>query len=282
MLVLSLILFGAAFYLAAGFLKRRFESRLVMLERKRISMVEAGLSKEFWFIEPSRLKRKIRWALAIGALLSVVLFSPIPLFLLLGFVWFLPHGFLRLVQRRRQKKLERQLTTVLPAISASLRAGHTFERAIETLVRTTPPPISQEFELALKEIRLGATLDRALENLARRCPFRDLEIVVRAVQISARAGSNLAEAFDRVAETVRARASLRDRVAGLTAQGRLQAWVAIAMPIALTLILNLIAPEYLAPLFQTGVGRLLLGIAAVAMAAGGIWIHRISRREFSL
>ncbi|MFH1262849.1 MAG: type II secretion system F family protein [Pseudomonadota bacterium] len=279
MLWLSILCFGLTLSLLVRPMQRSLEKRFAGLERDRLKLVEIGLAKEFFFIEPTRMKKLLRTGLFVAISGSLLLRSAIPLVLLLPAIWFGPERLIRWVQSSRQRKLERQLQTVLPTLSATLRAGHTFERALEALSETASPPISQEFELVLKEVRLGVPLEAALDHFAERYPFRDLEIMVRAVQISTRAGSNLAEAFDRVAQTVLARAALRDRVATLTAQGRLQAWVAIAMPVALTAILQLMAPEYLAPLFESGGGRLLLLVAAVALTIGGIWIHKISRAE---
>lgn len=251
-----------------------------MLEEQHLSIVGQGLSREFLFIEPSRLKQRSRLLLWTGTLFTLIFFSPVPLLLALLMIWFIPVLFLRFVTDRRKTKLQKQLLHALPTIASTLRAGHTFERAVEATANNEPPPISQEFELVLKEIQFGATLAEALNHLVERCPLRDLEVMVRAVQISLRAGSNLAEAFDRVEEIVRTRAALKDRVSALTAQGRLQAWVAILMPVALILALNTIAPGYLSPLFETGVGRLGLILSAIALAIGGFWVHRISRMEF--
>jgi tight adherence protein B len=267
-------------YLAHEPLRRLLSERFGRIETERIALVERGLWKEFLFIQPERLKRNTRRALLTGFLLSLACSSPFPVLLAAAFIWFAPAASICFLTNRRRKQLQGQLSRALPTISATLRAGHTFERAVETLTRTESPPISQEFELVLKEIRFGTTLEQALENLVRRCPLRDLEVMVRAVQISARAGSNLAEAFDRVAEMVRARTLLKDRVSALTAQGRLQAWVSIGLPAALLPVLQLVDPGYLAPLFETGAGRLLLGVAGAALLVGGVWIHRISRMEF--
>jgi len=122
-------------------------------------------------------------------------------------------------------------------------------------------------------------MDRALENLLNRFPGRDQEIVVRAVGISRRVGSNLAEAFDRVADMVRSRAVLRNRLRALTAQGRMQAWIAIALPLFLTFALRYISPFYLDPLFHSRKGNLTLILTGLWMLIGAIWVQKISRVE---
>jgi tight adherence protein B len=276
----GLAFWGVAIFLLVPTLHREFEERWREAERDRLASIERGFSREFFFVEPERLRRLTRWGLLSGLALSAFSRSPFPFLASLLAAGVLPSALLWRIKNRRKRLLEHQLCHVLPTISATLRAGQTFERAVELLVRTESPPISQEFGLCLKEIRFGATLPEALENLARRCPCRDLEVMVRAVILSSRAGSNLAEAFDRVAETVRARALLRDRLSSLTAQGKAQAWVAIALPLVLVVVLQIIAPDYLDPLFRSGVGRMVLAFSALALLIGGIWVGRISRMEF--
>jgi tight adherence protein B len=127
---------------------------------------------------------------------------------------------------------------------------------------------------------MGVPIEASLKGLSDRFPGRDLEVVVQAVTISRKVGSNLAEAFDRVSEMVRTRAALRDKLSALTTQGRMQGWIAISMPFVMTLALSILAPGYLTPLFSTPVGQAVTGVAILMMALGGAWILKISRTEF--
>ncbi|HLG18335.1 MAG TPA: type II secretion system F family protein [Bdellovibrionota bacterium] len=274
----SVCLFFAIFLVLPPVI-RRHETNFRRMESEWLKMVRQGLANEFLFIEPHTFRQRTRWIAFAGLLATLLFRSLLPLAVCLASAWLLPYLFLRLLQRRRRALFHKQFSVVLPQLSSILRAGHTFERAVEALTRTQPPPLNQELELVLKELRLGVSMESALESLLERFPSRDLEIVVRAVGISRRVGSNLAEAFDRVAEMIRARSALRDRLSALTAQGKVQTWVAIAMPIVMTGALQMIAPGYLKPLLTTTTGHLLLALCAIAMTLGGFWIHRICRAE---
>jgi tight adherence protein B len=61
----------------------------------------------------------------------------------------------------------------------------------------------------------------------------------------------------------------------MTAQGRLSRVVVTAIPPLLLVAISLINPEYLRPLFHTGTGNLLLGVAAGMVVAGSLVIKRI-------
>ena len=238
--------------------------------------IRYGLSQEFFFIKPSALRWFVRLASISGLALALVLGSPFPALVGLSLAWYLPSLILRAIQHQRRKLFHKQFGAILPQISSILHAGHTFERAIESLRKIQPAPLRQELELLLKELQLGTPMEIALENLCQRFPGRDLEILARAISISRRVGSNLAEAFDRVSEVIRSRTALQNRLASLTAQGRMQAGVAIAMPFAMVAIMTFITPGYLNPFFYTLTGRFLMGVSLVFLTIGGIWVYKIS------
>jgi tight adherence protein B len=274
----SALLGGALVFLFRWALARH-EARLRKLQEEYLAFVRQGLAREFVFVEPGWLKKRLAWALILGAGVSVVTWSPLPCAAAAILGGITPYALLGYVKTRRKKLFEKQLAEALPQLSSILKAGHTFERALESLSRTSPNPLGQELQLVLKELQMGVSLSTSLDHLLSRFSFRDLEIVVRAVQMSRRVGTNLKEVFDRVGEMMRERAKARERLSALTAQGRMQAWIAIAMPVLLVVPLEWVSPGYLDPLWKTGTGRLVVLICALFLVVGGVWVHKISRAE---
>ena len=52
-------------------------------------------------------------------------------------------------------------------------------------------------------------------------------------------------------------------------------WVLTAIPVVLALVLTLINPGYLSPLFDHGSGRVLLVVSALMITAGSLVIRKI-------
>ncbi len=279
MLWLSALFIAASLFWIATNLVSRYQTKLLVVENEWEENVRYGLSEQFLFVNPTALRKSLLCMAAVGGLVSFVTLSPWPFFGSLLLAIGIPILLLRHIRNRRQTLFQKQFGLVLPQLSAILHAGHTFDRAIESLIRTQPAPLSQEFQIVAKELRLGTTMEEAMKNLCLRYPSRDLELVSSAVSISRRVGSNLSEAFDRVAEMIRARAALRDRLTALTAQGKVQAMVAIAMPILLTVGMNFLAPDYLSPLFRTSAGHLAIAVSIVLLSVGGTWVYKISKME---
>ena len=88
------------------------------------------------------------------------------------------------------------------------------------------------------------------------------------------AGRSL-DLFDLVAETVRNRQQHARKVRSLTAMGRMSAYVLVGLPFALALILNVLNPGLMSPLFNDPIGRMLIAYSLVSMAIGGLVIKRI-------
>jgi tight adherence protein B len=177
------------------------------------------------------------------------------------------------MRSRRRQKFEHQLPDALMMLSGGLRAGVGLNAAMQQLVSEAHPPLSQEFMLMLREQRLGVTLEQSLGNLARRMPTQTTVLVVSAMRIAGDTGGGLAETLERTAHTIRSRLQMEGKIAALTAQGKLQAWVVSLLPVLLMLVLDRMEPEAMHYLWHTRLGwATLTGI--VLLEAMGVFVIR--------
>ena len=199
---------------------------------------------------------------------------------LLG-AWF-PRLYLKRRQAKRLKAFAEQLPDTITLLANSLRAGSSFLQGIELVTREGRPPISEEFERVVREMQLGMALQPALNNLSRRVASEDLELMVTAINIQSQVGGNLATVLDAIAHTIRERVRLIGEINTLTAMQRYSGYVITALPIGLGLILMLISPNYMGPMFERppealglplGVVFFLVGLFSMAM--GYLFIRRI-------
>lgn len=185
-----------------------------------------------------------------------------------------PRILLSYYVRKRRRTFELQFVQGLDFLSSSMKAGLSFVQALESLVENSTPPLSQEFDLLLREYRIGIPLNEALQNLARRVESEELNLMVFSTIITRELGGDISEIFDHLAEVIRSRHRVMERLDTLTAQGRLQAIVCGAIPFALYGILFLWQPGYVQPLFDTNVGR----VAVYAVVLFQVMVILIVRR----
>lgn len=216
-------------------------------------------------------------AAAFGGLLVgyAILKSP---WLALGvgvFAALVPTMMLRIALKRRAEKLREQLPDVLTIMASSLRAGHSFLQALDTVAKEIAQPAATEFQRVVAEVRLGRSAEDALEALAERVGSADFKWAVLAVNIQREVGGNLAEILDNVSDTLRERAQMRRQVRVLTSEGRLSAWVLALMPFGIALYMFGTNREYIMLLFTTKIGIVMLSGAALLLLAGILWMRKI-------
>ncbi len=189
--------------------------------------------------------------------------------------WILPS----IIGDRRQSKFEDQLPDVLTMLASTIRTGYAPIQATELVAREVEEPASVELSRAIAETRLGRDYIDALEGVAGRMSSDDFQWVVEAMAINRDVGGDVSEVLDQVSETIRDRASLRRTIAALSAEGRLSAWILVAVPFFLAWFLWQRDPEYLLPLTETITGLVMLVGSAVLLVIGVIIIRNIIRLE---
>jgi tight adherence protein B len=211
----------------------------------------------------------------VAGVLAAVSFGPlwaVPV-LVAGAV--LPVVVLRARATRRARAFEVQLPELLSVWASALRAGRSFAQALDTLVEEASEPALSEFRRAQSQVRLGVPVEQALDDMSKRLGSESFELVVLTTDVQRRIGGNVAEIFDQVAETVRKRQQFASRVRALVAMGVLSARVLLGMPFVLAGVLTLINHSYMAPLYTTGTGHILIAIALSMMTVGALVLRRM-------
>ncbi len=190
-----------------------------------------------------------------------------------------PLGFLLLRRNQRLFRFHEELPKSLDLIVSALRAGHSFNAALELAAREGAEPVRSEFRTCFDEQRYGLDLRDAMDNLITRVPSRDLRIVAAIVLVQRETGGNLAEVLSNTADIIRERYKLKRQVLVHTAQGRLTGWVIGLLPLVLLILLYTINPALESLLWKRELGLKLLLAGGAMMALGCLVIRKIVQLE---
>jgi tight adherence protein B len=234
------------------------------------------LSESFVFTDPRRLF-VLQCVVMVVAALGIswwldVIWLGLVASILIGFV---PEMLLKRMRQKRRERFQAQFPDALMLIGSSLRAGASLGLALSEAATQFGAPLGEELGLVLRELKLGLRLDAALARLERRIPLEDVRMFCSAIKIAQDTGGNLAETLQTVAESARTRAALEGKLDALTAQGRMQAWIMTALPLAVLLGIQAVDPEGAALLLGTMSGWLVLITVMVLQLAGLLMIRRI-------
>jgi tight adherence protein B len=169
---------------------------------------------------------------------------PAVLIVFLVIVLLLPLWWLRRSRNRRLRTFERQLPDALDMMVRSLRAGHPMSVAVGLVGRELSDPIGTEFGIVFDEVSFGAQLETAIARMAERVGFEGLQLLSVALSIQSKTGGNLTEILGNLSQVLRSRMVLRLKVRALASEGKMSAILMSIFPIAMFLILQLIAPSY--------------------------------------
>ena len=189
----------------------------------------------------------------------------------------LPFAYVCRQRTKRMHLFETQFPETLDLISRALRAGHAFGSGLKVAAEEGPEPLASEFKLATEEINLGLSAPQALLNLADRVPLADFRFFVTAVLIQRETGGNLTEILGNISSLIRERLKLLANIRVLSAEGRLSAWILIALPFISAGLISLMNPGYLNVLFVDPLGLNILTGGGVMMVIGIFWIRRTVR-----
>ncbi len=239
----------------------------------------------FWNVD----SEKLTWALlsiSVGsgvlALICFMLFGKFYLGLFVGFIfffigWKLPKPLISFFINKRIKEFQIQMVDGLTLLSNGLRAGLSVSQSLGMVVDELPDPMAQEFNLILQQNKIGVTLDECFENLAKRIPTEDNQMFATSINILRETGGNLAETFDTIAEVIRERVRLKQKIDTYVAQGMVQGITVFSMPFAIMVLYTLSDPAAMKPVFTTPLGLVLLLIGFSLNLLGGFFILKIVR-----
>jgi tight adherence protein B len=258
-----------------GALFSRAATRIPLLRKLELLLYRAGNP-----FTPTRLMTASGLlalsGLGIGALIFGTLLEGLP-FAAIGA---LPWLYVVQLKKRRTQRFDRQFPEALSLLTRALRAGHSLSMGMQMVASELPDPVGTEFGLVAREIALGLAPNTAIANLQDRFGATDLPFFVTSVLVQQETGGNLAEILDNLGKVIRDRMQFHGKVKSLTAEARFSANVLLALPAVVVVLMYMVSPENVRPLFETEQGHMLALASAVMLAIGAVICRKISKVEF--
>jgi tight adherence protein B len=221
----------------------------------------------------------------LAVLLSMILLALLGHSLIVGIILGVPIGLAapplwlsRKVRKRRTAFLDR-LPDSLQLVAGSLSAGYSLLQALDGVVQEGEEPIAGEFSRALATARLGVPIEDALDQVAERVDSPDFAWTAMAIRIQREVGGNLAEVLLTVGDTLRERAALRRQVRALSAEGRLSAYILLAIPTLFGMYEVLLRRSYVSVMWSNPIGIALMVATIVLMGVGFVWMRNVVNVE---
>lgn len=275
-LSILLTVFGTT---ALAYLLLRLGQRLATRYRQQLlQQSEQSLQSHFVFVRSQYLAFGAWAVLPLVFLVAWWLIHSLWLAVLIALIAAVtPLVILRWMGRRRLEALRRQLPDFVLSLALSLQAGLALQAALQQLAQSLPAPLGQELRLLLRQQRLGLNAKDSYQDLLDRVPVSELAMFVSAMQMGQSTGAGLGERLKILAQTIRARLTIEEKIVALTAQARLQARIMFCLPGFVAGALYLLDATAFEQAWFNTVGVWVAG-GIVAMLMMGLWWMQVILR----
>lgn len=192
----------------------------------------------------------------------------------------LPRFALAKLTTRRQKKFTNELANSIDVIVRGIKSGLPLNECLGVIAKESPEPVASEFREVVEQQRVGVSLSEALERLTRRMPLPEVKFLAIVIAIQQQSGGNLAEALSNLSGVLRDRFKMAAKVKALSAEAKASAMILGALPPGVMLMVHSSSPDYIAPLFNTRTGNVMILVGLVWMGMGILVMRKMINFKF--
>ena len=193
------------------------------------------------------------------------------------FFGYVPVAWMERQKTQRRKALNEQLDATLQSMANTILVTQNLEDAFATIAQHFDPPISQEADIVVKQVRLGTPMDEALRDLATRCNSRNVDAIVTALTVGRQTGGELPKVLETTASVLRETMRVEGVMESKTSEGKAQVVVMGILPFVFGGALQIIDPEWMQPLFKDPIGWAIILFACFLEFVGVALVRKFTR-----
>ncbi len=187
---------------------------------------------------------------------------------------------------RRRKRYLAEFKDFLFMASTAIGAGRSMKDAIGESIPSLANIHGDDAVLVSDLCKAYERMDKGRENdvavlseMADASGLEDVSDFVTIYAICKSSGASLIIALNRAASVIMEKMSIENEIEELVKRKESEGFVILIMPVLVLLFLNLFAPDYIAPMYETVAGRVIMSICAAGTAGVFVMIKRITGIE---
>jgi tight adherence protein B len=191
----------------------------------------------------------------------------------------LPHWVIGRMGKRRVAAFIRLFADAIDLMVRALRSGLPISEAIIGAGHEIGDPVGAELRLVESGMRIGRDLEGLLWETAARIDTPEFRFFIIALSVQRETGGNLAETLANLADVLRRRRQMAAKVRAMASETRATTMILGGLPIAVILLLMVISPAYLTPLYHDIRGYVLDGLALAMLVTGVAIMNKMAHFE---
>ena len=191
-----------------------------------------------------------------------------------------PRWLLIYLKKRRENAFLHNFPDAVDVVVRGVKAGLPLGDCLRIISNEAPEPVKSEFQTVVESQAVGITMGDACAKLYERMPLPEANFFGIVVSIQQRAGGNLSEALGNLSRVLRDRKKMKAKIQAMSMEAKASAIIIGSLPICVGLLVYLTSPNYILLLFQTQLGNVILGCAAVWMFLGMLVMRKMINFDY--
>lgn len=220
--------------------------------------------------------------LVVGTSLSVLLYHNIFFSLVLLFFYIkIQEIYAEYMLARRKRALAEQFKDFLFILSTSIGTGRGMRDAIGEAIPGIVgiygenAILSRELKNMHKRMSIGNEEDvTVLNDFAKRSASEDIVDFMIIYSTCKTTGASLVDALNKAASVIIDKMTIENEIRTMANRKKNESIILFAMPFIVVLFLNLFSPEYIAPLYESYIGRVIMTM----VVAADIFIYSVMQK----
>lgn len=164
---------------------------------------------------------------------------------------------------RHRKKIENDMLDAITIMNNAFKSGMSITQAVKLVSDEIKGPISKEFKKISLDISMGLDVEVAFKRFSNRVKSSEAMYLTASLSVLNKTGGNIIKVFNSIEKNMFSRRKLENELKSLTSSSKLIMYVLILVPPLFIVFINLINKEYFEPLFNTGLGVVLLVVMLI-------------------
>jgi tight adherence protein B len=192
----------------------------------------------------------------------------------------LPRWILGYLKKRRETAFLKALPDAVDVIVRGIKAGLPLFDSIKVVAADASEPLKGEFLAIIETQAIGMPLGEACARLFERMPLPEANFFGIVVAIQQKSGGNLSEALGNLSKVLRDRKKMREKIQAMSMEAKASAGIIGSLPPVVMFLVWLTTPDYIALLWTTPVGQLMLVGCALWMTCGVLVMKKMINFDF--
>ena len=170
--------------------------------------------------------------------------------------------------KKRHKELALQFKDMLYSLSSSLSAGKSVETGLKECLqdlRIMYPDedayIIREISYIVRGVEMNETIEDMFAQFSERAHNEDIENFVDIFRTCKRTGGDMVQVIKTTSQTIGEKIEIKQEIDTMISGKKFEFKALMIMPVFLILLLSVSSADYMAPVFETAIGHIVMTVA---------------------